>query len=308
MAANTQVVALEAHEERKVGRSLTEVAIMRLRRDTLTLFAMSVLIILALLSVFAPFISTNILNVNPERTNVAENYLPIGARTENGVTHILGTDDLGRDHLARLLYAGRVSLSIAFMAAVLSLVIGVSAGMVMGFYGGLADDVLNWFISTLNSIPSLFLLLIISAVLSPGPTTLILVLGFLGWTGTARLVRGETLSLREREFVVAARAAGAGPLRIMVSHVLPNLVSVIVVTLALDIGGLILVEAALSFLGLGVKPPTPTWGNMLSEAQTFFRLGPHLVVMPGVLIFTTVLCLFVIGDGIRDAFDPTAKD
>jgi peptide/nickel transport system permease protein len=303
MSAQSQVIRLKHEEERKVGRSLTEVALRRLRRDTLTLFAMGLLILLGVLAILAPVISTNILNVNANRTNVAEAYMPVGTPG-----HVLGTDDLGRDHLARLLFAGQVSLSIAFTAAALSLVIGVSVGMIMGYYGGVIDDVLNWFISTLNSIPSLFLLLIISAVLSPGPATLILVLGFLGWTGTARLVRGETLSLREREFVVAARAAGAGPLRIMVSHVLPNLVSVIVVTLALDIGSLILVEAALSFLGLGVKPPTPTWGNMLSDAQTYFRLGPHLVVMPGLLIFTTVLCLFVIGDGIRDAFDPTSRD
>ncbi len=180
--------------------------------------------------------------------------------------------------------------------------------MLMGYYGGFLDDGFNWFIATLNSIPSLFLLLIISAVLSPGPTTLVLVLGFLGWTGTARLVRGETLAMRERDFVVAARAAGASPWHILTSHVLPNLLSVVVVTLALDIGSVILVEAGLSFLGLGVKPPTPTWGNMLTGAQSYFRLGWHLVIMPGVLIFTTVLCLFIIGDGIRDAFDPTTRD
>lgn len=303
MTTQASVVKLDTHEEGRVGLSLTQLALRRLRRDKLTLAAMALLLLLTTLSVLAPVISSQILQVDANRTNVAENYLPPGSPG-----HILGTDDLGRDHLARLLFAGQVSLGIGFMAAVLSLSIGVTIGMLMGYYGGIMDDGFNWFIATLNSIPSLFLLLIISAVLSPGPTTLILVLGFLGWTGTARLVRGETLAMRERDFVVAARAAGASPWQILTAHVLPNLLSVVVVTLALDIGSVILVEAGLSFLGLGVKPPTPTWGNMLTGAQSYFRLGWHLVIMPGVLIFTTVLCLFIIGDGVRDAFDPTTRD
>lgn len=287
-------------EERRFGESLTTVALRRLRRDKLTLLAIAVLLTLTLLSICAPVISSA-LGVSFSETNVQQKFLPFGTPG-----HILGTDDLGRDHLARLLYAGQVSLSIGFVAALLSIFIGVSLGIVTGFYGGIVDDLVNWVIATLSSIPSLFLLLIISAVLSPGPATLVIVLGFLGWTTTTRLVRGETLSLREREFIVSARAIGASPIRIMFSHILPNLFSVIVVTLAIDIGTLILVEAALSFLGLGVKPPTPTWGNMLTNAQTFFTQGPHLVIMPGLLIFITVLCLYIIGDGIRDAFDPTA--
>ena len=299
-----QVTSLKstANEDHGLGESLTSVALKRLRRDKLTLVAIAVLIILMLLAVFAPAI-TGALGVSPTRTSAQESFLTVGAPG-----HVLGTDDLGRDHLARLLYAGQVSLGIAFIAAILSLGIGVSLGIVTGYYGGIVDDFVNWVIATLSSIPYLFLLLIISAVLSPGPATLVIVLGFLGWTGTTRLVRGETLSLREREFVISARAIGASPLRIMFSHILPNLFSVIVVTLAIDIGSLILVEAALSYLGLGVKPPTPTWGNMLTNAQTFFSKGGHLVIMPGLLIFVTVLCLYVIGDGIRDAFDPQAKE
>jgi peptide/nickel transport system permease protein len=222
--------------------------------------------------------------------------------------HLLGTDDLGRDHLSRLLFAGQVSLSVGFIAAALAIGIGVSLGIITGYYGGIVDDFVNWVIATLNSIPSLFLLLIVAAVLQPSPTTLIVVLGFLGWTTTTRLVRGETLSLREREYIVSARSAGASPLRIMFVHILPNLFSIIVITLAIDIGNLILVEAALSFLGLGIKAPTPSWGNMLTGAQSYFTKGPFLVFAPGLLIFVTVLCLYVIGDGLRDAFDPTAKD
>lgn len=220
----------------------------------------------------------------------------------------LGADDLGRDQLARLLYAGRISLKIGFLAGGLSIVIGISLGIITGFFGGRVDDIIIWLISTINSIPFFFTILIVSAILSPDENSLILVLGFLGWTGTTRLVRGETISLREREYIVSARAMGASNYRVMSSHILPNLISVIVINLAIDIGVLILIEASLSFLAVGVKPPTPTWGNMLTNAQQFFRFGPHLVFWPGFMIFVTVLCLYILGDGVRDAFDPTLTD
>jgi peptide/nickel transport system permease protein len=207
-----------------------------------------------------------------------------------------------------LLYAGQVSLGIAVAAALLSLSLGVSLGIITGYFGGPIDDLAIWLITTINSIPQLFLLLIISALLAPGPPGLILVLGLLGWTGTMRLVRGETLSLRQREFVISARALGASPWRIMFAHILPNLVSIIAITLAIDIGILILIESGLSFLGFGIQPPIPSWGNMLTDAQTFMRRAPHLVVAPGILILITVLCMYIIGDGIRDAFDPRTAD
>lgn len=299
----TTVAKLDVvREDTQVGQSLTTLALRRLRRDRLTLAALAIVAILTLLALLAPVIS-DALGVSYSRTAPQETFLPPGSPG-----HLLGTDDLGRDHFSRLLFAGQVSLSVGFIAAALALSIGVSLGIITGYYGGVVDDFVNWVIATLNSIPSLFLLLIVAAVLQPSPATLILVLGFLGWTTTTRLVRGETLSLREREYIVSARSAGASPIRIMFVHILPNLFSIIVITLAIDIGNLILVEAALSFLGLGIKAPTPSWGNMLTGAQTFFTKGPYLVFAPGLLIFITVLCLYVIGDGVRDAFDPTAKD
>ena len=296
--------------ERDVGESLTRVAFRRLRRDKITLLAIAVIAVITIMSAAAPIIS-NALNVSYTKTNAQETFLtPMTVTESNGVTstHILGTDDLGRDVFSRLLYAGQVSLSVGFLAAILSLTIGVTLGIFTGYYGGLADDFTNWVIATLTSIPSLFLLLIVAAVLQPTPTTLILVLGFLGWTGTTRLVRGETLSLREREYTISARAIGASDRRIMFNHILPNVFSVIVITLAIDIGALILAEAGLSFLGLGIKPPIPSWGNMLTKSQEFFTRGPFLVWPPGIMIFLTVLCMYVIGDGVRDAFDPTSKD
>lgn len=303
----TTVAKLNIHQqEPSVGESLTKMALRRLRRDKLTLVAIFILAVFAILSFTAP-ITTEWLQVSYTRTDASQTFLPVGAEG-----HLLGTDDLGRDHLARLLYAGQVSLSVGVFAALLSMTIGVTLGIVTGYFGGFVDDIVNWVIATLTSIPSLFLLLIVSAVLlnsSTSPTlTLVVVLGLLGWTSTTRLVRGETLSLREREYIISARAIGASSPRIMFVHILPNLFSIIVVTVAIDIGSLILVEAALSFLGLGIKPPTPSWGNMLTNARTFFDRGPHLVIFPGLLIFLSVLCLYVIGDGLRDAFDPTAKD
>jgi peptide/nickel transport system permease protein len=294
------VLKLTGKSEAQIGSSLVQIALRRLHRDKLTLIAMGIFCLLALLSILAAVITQGILKVDATTTDGAQNMLPIGAPG-----HILGTDNIGRDHLARLLYAGQVSLGIAFVGASLSITIGLVIGVITGYYSGKIDDFINWIIATLNAIPGLFRLLIISAIYRPGPEALIIVLGLLGWTFTTRLVRGETLSLRERDFITSARSIGASDLRIMLVHIVPNLFSITVINLAITIGNLILLESALSFLGVGIQPPTPTWGNMLSNAQSFFKTGPHLVIFPGLLIVLTVLCLYIIGDGLRDAFDPT---
>jgi peptide/nickel transport system permease protein len=259
--------------------------------------------VLGLLALFAPIITNNIMQIDPNYTNPAQNLLPIGTPG-----HLLGTDDLGRDQLARLLHAGRVSLGIGFFGAVFTLLIGTTLGVMTGYYGGIIDDIMSWIITTLDSIPSLFLLVIISSVLTPSAESLILVVTLIGWTGTTRLMRGQTFKLRHLDYITSAKAMGASPWRIMFVHIVPNLFSVTAISLAGGIGGLILAESALSFLGLGVQPPTATWGNMLTKAQTFYVRGPHLVLMPGLLIFVTVLCLYIIGDGLRDAFDPRTND
>ncbi len=304
MAAPVSLGApLPANEggERQETPSLFQLAMHRLWRDRLSMIAIGVLVLLTLFSFGAPVINS-LLGTN-SRSIVSDSFLP-----PLSPGHLLGADDIGRDHLARLLEAGQVSLAIGFLAAFLSLVIGVSLGLVTGYFGGFVDDAVIWLITTINSVPLFFIILIVAGILSPGMSTLIVVLGVLGWTGTARLVRGETLGLREREFVISARAIGANRGRIMFSHILPNLISIILINLAIDIGIIILIEAALSFLGVGVKPPQATWGNMLTNARGFFTHGPHLVFWPGFLIFVTVLCLYVLGDGLRDAFDPTTVD
>ena len=303
-AKNTKARIAEMEMEEVLrSKSLTEQALRRLWRDKLTMAAIILMAIIAILSFMAPVI-TDVLNVDPNTTDAANSkFLPLGAEG-----HLLGTDDLGRDHLARLLYAGQVSMMIGLLSGLLSLAIGVTLGIVTGYFGGIVDDVINWIITTLNSIPGLVLLIVISAVFQPGPVTLILVLAFLTWTVTTRLVRGETFSIRSREYIVGAQAMGASNFRIMIVHILPNVFSLTIITLAINIGNVILIESALSFLGLGVQAPTATWGNMLSKSRNFFKNAPHLVILPGILITLVVLCLYIIGDGLRDAFDPTSTD
>ena len=301
MTVNRAKSKLDAERQLR-SRSLTDQALARLYNDKLTLVAIAIIALLTLASVAAPII-TGVLGVDPNTTDASgSKFLPIFSEG-----HLLGTDNLGRDHLARLLYAGQVSLFIGFMSAFLALAIGVTLGILTGYYGGIIDDIVNWIITTLNSIPVLVLLIVISAVFKPTAEALILIIVLITWTPTTRLVRGDTLSIRSREYIVSAKAIGASDLRVMLVHILPNVFSLTIVTLARNIGIVILIESALSYLGLGVQPPTATWGNMLSKSREF--LGqPHLVILPGTLISTVVLCLYIIGDGLRDAFDPTAQD
>lgn len=285
------------------SRSLSDLALARLWRDRLSTVSIAVLLFLTLASIGAPLI-TGVLGVDPNTTDASRSkYLPLFSEG-----HPLGTDNLGRDHLARLLYAGQVSLFIGFMSAVLALVIGVTLGIITGYFGGFIDDFVNWIITTLNAIPGLVLLIVITAVFRPDANALILVIVFLTWPATTRLVRGETLAIRAREYIVSAKAVGASDFRVMRAHILPNVFSLTIVTLARNIGIVMLIEASLSFLGLGVQPPTATWGNMLSKSREFITKAPHLMVFPGMLIAVVVLCLYIIGDGLRDAFDPTAQD
>ena len=290
-------------EELPPSQNMWRKAARRIGRDRTTLVAIAIVFVLALASLLAPFLSDTVFQVDPVDINLENKYAPLFAQG-----HPLGADELGRDHLSRLLYGGRVSLGIAFFTAIFSISIGIAVGVVAGFYGGLVDDLVMWLVTTLNSIPSLFLLITINAVLSPGPATLVLILSSIGWTGVARLVRGETLSQKQREYNIAARAIGASSMRIMFVHIVPNVFSLLIVILAQAMSGLILVEAALSYIGFGIQPPIPSWGNMLSNSVDYMRRAQHLVFLPGMLISTTVFCFYLIGDGLRDAFDPKIAD
>lgn len=316
-------------------QSYLDMALARLRRDPLTLAALAFVLAVGLLAAAAAPI-TAALGVDPNQTHPANHFqqpylIPylqwlLGVDTNTaptllyrseGVPHWLGTDQLGRDQLARLLYGARVSLSIALVAAALSVLLGVMVGALAGYFGGWVDDIVMWLITTLTTIPDIYLLIIVSAIFRPTPATLTLFLGFLGWFGTARLMRGNVLKVRSLEYTTAARALGASNMRVMLRHVIPNSLPIIVVSTTVGIGALISAESVLSFLGLGVQPPTATWGNMLYRANEFVFLrdpatkgfmGLHLLFGPGVLITLTVLSFYLIGDGLRDALDPMLKN
>lgn len=304
MAQSTTVAKIDVPktEEYVKSRSYWSRVMFRLSQDKMTMFALGVLLVLVVITTLAPVI-TGIMQIDPNATNPTDNFLP---PLSEG--HILGTDDIGRDQLARLLHAGGVSIRIGILGALFSLSIGLVLGTVSGFFGGLFDDLMNWIITTVDSIPALYLLILFSTIFEPSAETLIMVIALISWTGPMRLVRGQMLSLRENDYVLAARALGANAFRIIFIHIMPNLLSIAIISMALSIANLILVESALSYLGLGVQPPQATWGNMLSKSQQFFRQGAHLVIFPGVMIFITVLCAYVIGDGVRDALDPTTAD
>ena len=286
------------------SRSLWSNALWKLRHDPLTLGAFGVLVLLALLAAGADVFAENVFRYSFSKQDLLHTYEKPGLEP---LAYLLGTDEIGRSQVVRLLYGGRVSLAVGFVAALVNLTIGIVLGVSAGYFRGRVDDLFTWFVTTLQSIPTLYLLLIIAAIWEPGPVTLTIVIGALFWTGISLYCRGQTFALREREFVVAARTIGARDRRIMFNHILPNILPLIFVLAAIDIGGIILAESALSFLGLGIVPPTPTWGNMLTGATNYFIRAPWLVYPPGAMIFLTVLCLYLIGDGLRDALDPRVK-
>ena len=276
-------------------------ALARLRRDRVTLAAAAILAVMILLAAGADVLSTYVFHYGFTRQDLLNNYQ---RPTLGDPAFWLGSDDLGRSQIVRLLYGARVSLSVGIGAAIINLTIGLVLGLMSGYLRGWFDDFVQFVISTLNSIPSIPLLLIVSVLFSPGPVALVLILGALLWPNATLFVRGQTLSLREREFIAAGRVMGASDARIIFRHLLPNVLPLMFVLTAIDVGSLILIESALSFLGLGISPPTPSWGNMLTRAAQDLSRGPWLVYAPGAAIFLTVLCLYLLGDGLRDALDP----
>jgi peptide/nickel transport system permease protein len=301
-AAKVAVLKNSDETEKTRARSLWIDALLHLVHDKLTMFAFAVLALLTLICVLGPPFVEYQLDVDVTRVNIPDRFLPPG--TEG---HIIGTDEYGRDELIRLLYGGRISLAIAYSASVMIVIIGVTLGLISGYFGGIVDDIIMWVINTLSSMPPLFILLIVSALWSPSAEILVIILALLGWFGTCRLVRGEVLSIKERDYVIAAKALGASNTRLLFVHIFPNVLSIVIVTGTIIAGNLILLESGLSYLGLGVQPPTPTWGNMLTDARNFLVTGVHLIVAPGLLIMITVLCFYLVGDGLRDALDPRRK-
>ena len=220
---------------------------------------------------------------------------------------LLGSDHLGRDILSRLIYGTRIALLVGFVGVVMAATIGISLGLAAGYYGGTVDTVIMRVVDTLIAIPNVILYLTVLGVFGPSFTVLVLVIGFINWTTFARVVRAEVLSVKQREFVEATRAIGLGTLRIVVRHVLPNVIAPIIVVATLNVATVIILEASLSFLGLGVQPPTVTWGRMLSDGRSYIATAWWLATFPGLFITLACLSLILIGDSLRDALDPRLR-
>ena len=276
-------------------RSQLRMAVERFRAHRPAVLGLLVLVALAILCAAAPLVSP----YDPDKTRLLELYLP------PSLTHPFGTDDLGRDLATRILYGGRVSLSVGLLAVTVAVSIGTLVGVVAGYYGRWIDSVLMRFVDMMYSFPRLFLL-ILFGVFFKGMTigVIVLVLGLLSWMTTSRLVRATFLSLKNREFVEAARCIGASDRRIIVRHILPNSLAPIIVAATLGVAAAIIAESTLSFLGLGIQPPTPSWGNMLNHATTDMAKAPWIAIFPGLFIFLAVVSINFIGDGLRDALDP----
>ncbi|MBS3918176.1 MAG: ABC transporter permease [Deltaproteobacteria bacterium] len=238
---------------------------------------------------------------DPGKTNVSKKLKSPSSE------HLLGTDQLGRDVFSRMLYGSRISLSVGLVAVAISLVIGVFVGAIAGYYGRWADAVLMRFVDIMLCFPSFFLILTVVALLGPSMLNVMVVIGITSWMGTSRFVRAEFLSLRERDFVQAARALGMKDRRIILRHILPNSLAPVFVTATLDVATAVLVEAGLSFLGFGVQPPAPSWGNILTEGRTYIFDAWWLTVFPGLAILMTVLSFNLLGEGLRDALDPRLR-
>ena len=220
------------------------------------------------------------------------------------LAHPMGFDHIGRDLLARVIYGARVALMVGLGATVISVGLGVFVGAISGYFGGLTDVILSRFVDTLMAFPLLALLIVLAAVLGPSLVTTITVIGATTWARFARVVRADVMAVRESDYVMAARSSGVKDARIIFRHVLPNVLGPVIVLATLGVGGIIILESALSFLGLGIQPPTPSWGGTLADGRALIRQFPHIIIFPGVMIFLTVLAFNLLGDGLRDALDP----
>jgi peptide/nickel transport system permease protein len=220
----------------------------------------------------------------------------------------LGNDHVGRDVLSRTIWGAQTALLVGVVATTMTAVIGVAIGAIAGYFGGWTDSILSRLIDTVMAVPLLAILLVLAAVLGPSLRNVILIIGALVWTQFARVVRADMMSLRERDYVMAARAIGARAPRLIMRHMLPNILGPVIVMFTLGIGSIIILEAALSFLGLGVQPPTPSWGRSLSDARPHILRFPHMAIVPGLMITLTVLAFNLIGDGLRDALDPRQRE
>ena len=294
-AGYEEVVELERSVWRRMGASLL--------RDKMALVGAFIVLAFVLVAIFAPLLAPH-----DPTMQFADGLSPQGAPLPPGGTFLFGTDDLGRDLLSRLIYGARVSLTIGVLANGLATIIGVTIGAVAAYAGGLVDNILMRFTDIMLAFPVFLFAIALIAITGPSLTNIIVVIALIYWTTTARVIHGMVLSLKEREFVEAARALGASGTRILTLYILPHLVSVIIVYTTLGVATTVLVESSLSYVGIGVQPPTATWGNMINEAQQYYHADPWMMVFPGLAIMATVLGFNLLGDWLRDTLDPVQSN
>ncbi len=264
------------------------------------IFGASIIALMAIVAVFAPYVATQ---------DPLEMDLSADARLQApSLEHFFGTDSLGRDVFSRMVYGTRISLSVGFIAVFISLVIGISLGGLSGYYGGWVDGVIMRLVEVMYCFPTFFLIMMVITFLGPNIVNVMIVIGLTSWAGLCRLVRAEFLTLRERDFVYSARVQGVPNGRIIFRHILPNAMAPVYVSATLSVGGAILVESALSFLGLGVQIPTPSWGNILTAGKNYIDYAWWLTLFPGLAILVTVLSFNLIGEGLREVLDPKLRE
>ena len=270
----------------------------KLTRNKTALVGFFIVAFMVILAVFAPLIA-------PYDPNAINPVLPFKGIGTPG--HLFGTDDLGRDILSRIIYGSRVSISIGIVAQIIASIVGVTLGSLAGYYGGWIDSLISRVMEIFQAFPDLIFAMAIMTFMGKGVLNLFIALGLLTWVRTARMIRGSVMQLKEKEYVEAARACGASTYWIIMKELVPNCLSTIIVLVTLGIPNAIMYEASLSFLGIGIQPPTPSWGNMISAAQTFISYRPVYSIMPGVAIMITVIAFNIFGDGLRDALDPKLR-
>jgi peptide/nickel transport system permease protein len=289
------------------GRSQWQLTWRRLRHDRMAVASVIIVLAMALLAIFAPVVASLLghpVDVAYPNTGLSASGLPVSPGTHG---FPLGTDDIGRDLLVRTLYGARISLFVGIVTTAIATAAGVTMGLVAGYFGGWIDTVLARFIDAVLAFPVIVLAIAVAARFGPSLLLIIAIISFFSWAAISRIVRGQTLSLKEKEYIEAARSLGAGPWRIMFLDILPNLLAPVLVLATLAIPQAIVFEATLSYLGVGIQEPTPSWGNILSEAQATYQIAWWYVVFPAVALLITTLAFNLLGDGIRDAMDPRTE-
>ncbi len=300
--ATALVAAEQADWENPEQIGLWADAWIRFRRNRLAVTSLAIVILLVLLAIGAPLLERIGLLQDPTAQDVLHSYAPVGSPH-----HLLGTDDLGRDVLSKVIFGAQISLSIGFLVQAIVLVIGGAIGLTAGYFGGWVDNVLMRFTDIMYAFPDLLFVLIIVAALGASFVNIFVAIGLVSWVGLARLVRGQVLSIKEKEYVEAAHAAGSSPFKIIMKHLLPNSLGPVIVVLTFGIPAAIFTEAVLDYLGVGLRPPFPSWGVMVFDGYAASDAYPNLVLVPCIALSITMLAFNFIGDGLRDALDPRMK-